>query len=143
MPYATAEDLLSVLSQREISALTSDTSTDGATGAADDRVAEALSRASSRIDSYLAGRYSVPLTTVPEVVEEACLTIAKRNLLFRRSILDKTTEDAYRDAVTWLKDVARGDASVPGLDYQVAEIAESSATGFASGSLFGRQIHGR
>ena len=95
MAYATLEQLASLFGAEEIRALSDRTGT----GALDEEVVrDALERASSEVDSYLADRYATPLTgeaPVPAVV----VSIRQR----------------YVQALHWLRDVADGRASVPGL----------------------------
>lgn len=73
-----------------------------ATGA----VARALSDADALINGYLAGRYIVPLSPVPDNLSRLACAIARYYVLG-----DANTEQSrkdFEDAVGWLKDVAAG-----------------------------------
>ncbi len=104
MPYATRTDLedrygADELTQRE-SVLPA--------GAVD----RALADADIEIDSYLATRYSVPMSPVPDNVTRIGAAIARYRILG-----DAVTELArkeYEDARAWLKDVATGRVQING-----------------------------
>ncbi|MBF0186015.1 MAG: DUF1320 domain-containing protein [Magnetococcales bacterium] len=71
---------------------------------------QALADASAEIDSYLASRYSLPLSGVPDVLVRLCCDVARYRLW-----ADKVTEivrTRYEDAVRQLKDIARGQATL-------------------------------
>jgi phage gp36-like protein len=65
----------------------------------------ALEKASSLVDSYLAGRYDVPVAPTPPLLIYKCSTNAGAGLTD-----EKRTR--YEDSIKWLKDVAKGDASI-------------------------------
>jgi len=83
-------------------------------GAIDDQVLnQALADADAKIDSYLGAVVTLPLEAVPEVLIPVACDIARYQLFGT-----KATEEArlrYKEALDWLKDVARGVASL-GLD---------------------------
>lgn len=65
-----------------------------------------LADAGSMIDGYLSSRYALPLAAVPSQIGAVACAIARYKLLG-----DAVTEFAsneYRDAVSWLRDVAKG-----------------------------------
>lgn len=69
-------------------------------------VDQALQDADSRINGYLASRYSLPLSVVPDDLPQVACALARYQLLG-----DAATERArkdYEDAMAWLKDVANG-----------------------------------
>jgi phage gp36-like protein len=75
-------------------------------------VARALADADVEIDSYLATRYSAPLSPVPDNVTRIAAAIARYRILG-----DAVTELArkeYEDARGWLKEVAAGRAQING-----------------------------
>lgn len=84
MLYATPEGLVKRYGEQSIKTL--------ATSADSPKVAEALEDASQTIDSYLAGRYTLPLKNVPAVLERHCCYIARYFLEKNRA-----TEQARRD----------------------------------------------
>ena len=95
MAYATLDQLVSLFGADEIRTL----SDRQGTGELDEAViSDALERASSEVDSYLADRYATPLSDsdpIPPVV----VSVAGR----------------YTKALNWLRDVADGKAGIPGL----------------------------
>lgn len=71
-------------------------------------VERALVDAGAEIDSYVAGRYAVPLSPIPPIVPRLACAIARYNLLG-----DAATEmarKAYEDARAYLRDVQAGRA---------------------------------
>lgn len=78
----------------------------------------ALADASVFADSYLARRYAVPLAVWGADLRAAVCRIAVYRLLTRAGY-DSAAEGSsfrkqYDDALAWLKDVAKGDATVSG-----------------------------
>lgn len=103
MPYATQADLVTRYGTIELTQI-SDLDNTGQIDAA--RVAQALSDASTTIDGYLAGRYDLPLATVPAVLVLHCCAVARYLLMGTRP-----TDEArarHEDALAWLDKVAQG-----------------------------------
>lgn len=135
MAYATVQDLVDRFGAVELAQLT-----DRAAGATlDSAVAQrALDDASGEMDSYLGARYSLPLGTTPAVLKAACSDIARYRLYE-----DRATEEVrsrYEDARAWLRDLAKGLASLdlgPASATPPANRASFQATGriFTRGSL--------
>ena len=102
MAYATLDQLVSLFGADEIRTL----SDRQGTGELDEAViSDALERASSEVDSYLADRYATPLSgsdPIPPVVV---------------SVTGDTDpiRERYTKALNWLRDVADGKAGIPGL----------------------------
>lgn len=115
MAYATLEQLASLFGAEEIRAL----SDRAGTGALDEEVVrDALERASSEVDSYLADRYATPLDgdgPVPAVVVSVTGDIARYRLTGGDVRESDPIRQRYVQALGWLRDVADGRASVPGL----------------------------
>ncbi len=80
------------------------------------RVAHACDDASAEIDSYVQARYTVPFSPVPPVIHRAAVAIAIYLLFtargYDKSGSDEAIADAYRATVAWLKEVARGHATL-------------------------------
>lgn len=76
-----------------------------------DGVNAALEGASSTIDSYTA-RW-LPLSTVPASIRRACIDIAVHDLGGEH--VTEQERRRYEDALRWLRDLARGDASLSGV----------------------------
>ena len=85
MLYATPEGLVKRYGEQSIKTL--------AISADSPKVAEALEDASQTIDSYLAGRYTLPLKSVPAVLERHCCYIA-------RYFLEKIGQPTKHAAIT-------------------------------------------
>ncbi len=101
------------------------------------KVAEALEDASYTIDSYLAGRYTLPLKNVPAVLERHCCYIA-RYFLEKNFATEQARRD-YEDTIKFLEKVANGAVSL-GLS-EAEEVPESnnSATIESGGSVWARE----
>lgn len=102
MLYAIPEGLIKRYGEQSIKTLA---------GSADSqKVAEALEDASQTIDSYLAGRYTLPLKSVPAVLERHCCYIA-RYFLEKNRATDQSRRD-YDDSIRYLEKVANGTISL-------------------------------
>jgi phage gp36-like protein len=81
------------------------------------RAQAALREAWGEVESYLAQRYALPLPTLPEVLRAKAVDIAVYRLMMRRGIRpgspDEAVVERYRAAVSFLRDVATGKASLP------------------------------
>ncbi|HII3765969.1 TPA: gp436 family protein [Pasteurella multocida] len=100
------------------------------------KVQEALEDASQTIDSYLAGRYSLPLKQMPAVLERHCCYIA-RYFLEKNRATDQARKD-YEDSLRYLEKVAAGTISL-GISEQ-GETVESDNTAMieSAGSVWVR-----
>ncbi len=100
------------------------------------KVQEALEDASQTIDSYLAGRYSLPLRQVPAVLERHCCYIA-RYFLEKNRATEQARKD-YEDSLRYLEKVAAGTISL-GISEQ-GETVESDNTAMieSAGSVWAR-----
>lgn len=111
MAYATVDDLISLFGEDETTVL----SNKGGSDILDREALElAIGYASSEVDSYLAGRYAVPLATpVPPVVMMVTADIVR----YRLTSGDVSEKDPvaarYKTTVAWLRDVASGVVSLP------------------------------
>lgn len=81
----------------------------------------ALEAASDRIDSYLRGRYSVPLESPTDDIVEACCVLAAFRLLTTKghnpTFFDQTFADQAAETLQWLKDLGSGKANLdPSID---------------------------
>lgn len=76
-----------------------------------DLVDAALADADAVIDGYLAGRYALPLATVPPVL----VPIAQAIAIYRLHVYEpeKKIGDEYKDAVADLLRISRGDIKLP------------------------------
>lgn len=110
MAYATQQDMIDTQGQEAV-ATVSDRDGDGAIDGT--AVTRALDAASDEMDSYLCGRYAVPVTATP-VVKKVCIDMAMYLLAGRAAALTEEMRLRYTDAVAWLKLVAKGDVSIVG-----------------------------
>lgn len=109
MTYAVQADMVAALGEDELIQLTD--RADPPVGAIDATVlARALDAADGEIDSYLASRYTLPLASVPVILRDCAVDIA-RYRLHDRGVPDRV-KDEYKNRIAWLRDVAAGKASV-------------------------------
>lgn len=109
--YATPADMIAAFGLDEMIAVTDRTGT----GQVDAAVAlEALERASSEAESYLAARYPLPLATVPQALAYAVCDMARYRLTGGAAQETESIAERHRAAVAWLRDVAAGRAVLPG-----------------------------
>ena len=115
MAYATLDQLVSLFGADEIRTL----SYRQGTGELDEAViSDALERASSEVDSYLADRYATPLSDsdpIPPVVVSVAGDIARYRLTGGDIRDTDPIRERYTKALNWLRDVADGKAGIPGL----------------------------
>ena len=101
------------------------------TDAADHAVAAidtAIADAGAEIDGYLAGRYTLPLAEVPEVLALRAAQVARYHLS-NDQLIDKV-EAAYKAAVRWLEWVSSGRIQL------TTATGEAEATGGAGSAEF-------
>ncbi len=103
MTYATQADLEDAFGATEILQL-ADRDRDGV--ADSPVIAAVLARADSMIDSYLGGRYALPITPIPTVLVATACDLA-RYWLYDDAAPERV-RDSYQDAVGFLKDVSAG-----------------------------------
>ncbi|WP_048797109.1 MULTISPECIES: gp436 family protein [Serratia] len=101
---------------------------------------QALMDASALIDSYLSGRYLLPLSVVPRVLMQQCCTIAYYYLNDERAT-DQVVQ-RYKDALRWLADVKRGEIAIgTDSDDRVPESGDLPVV-YAEKAVFGRNQKG-
>lgn len=110
--YATVADMIEAFGQGEVIALTDRT---GEVQVVESIATAALARASDEADSYLAGRYAVPVTPVPPVLAAMVCDMARYRLTGTQAQEADPITERYRLAVKWLERVASGDADLPGV----------------------------
>ncbi len=94
------------------------------TGNADANLTAAIATADSLIDSYLSSVVScVPLENPPDVIRQCSYDIAIFSLHDRIQYTDipEWVKSKYDAAIFFLKDVARGQANIPGLTSEQKE----------------------
>lgn len=92
-------------------------------------VARALADADAEINGYLSTRYTLPLSSVPEVLVVIACNIARYRLDNRDPREDIVTR--YKDAIKYLKDVVSGEGSL-GVDSSNARPATNNSVQMSS-----------
>jgi len=106
MAYCIQDDILNQLEESALIELTDDENTGAVVEAV---VARAIADADATIDAYCQGRYSVPLSPVPEKIRQVSVDIAIYNLYSRRGdVIPEVRKDRNREAVRFLEKVADG-----------------------------------
>lgn len=103
MPYATQDDLTTRYGADELVQLT-DTALTGEADAT--KIAAALADAEQTVNGYVAGRYAVPLSPVPDLVRRWACDLARYYL--HTAAVPDLVEKNYQAAITGLKDVSKG-----------------------------------
>ncbi|MBU1193967.1 MAG: DUF1320 domain-containing protein [Proteobacteria bacterium] len=109
MAYCTLNDIQDMMDEDEIIRFTDDT---GAGTINTDVTDKAISGADALIDSYLASRYSVPVTPVPDILLNFAVDIAIYKICSRRSQAPEEVRTKYEDAIKWLEKVASGKVKI-------------------------------
>lgn len=121
MSYATLQDLLDRYGETLLLQV-SDRADPPAGAIGMDTVERALADTDAVIDGYLAGRYVLPLATVPPLLVPIAQAIAIYKLHVYQP--EQKIADEYRDALADLLKISRGDIKLP-----VAGIEPASAGG--------------
>ena len=135
--YATPDNMLSRFGEQDLALLTErEDSVPGEINLA--LLEQALRDASAEIDGYIAGRYVLPLTTVPAVLERNCCDIARYFLYGDKA--PEQVEKRYTAVVKFLTAVSKGDISL-GLATtgETAGQSELTVSIESAGSVFGRK----
>ena len=100
-------------------------------------IEQAINDASDVINGYLAGRYELPLVTVPNLLEQFCCDIARYKL--GTNDVPEHVGTRYKDAIKFLMSVAKGELSI-GVDAlgQDAKV-QDTATIQSAGTVFSRE----
>lgn len=115
MAYCTLAELYNQISLSDLIALTDDTGTDGPNTTV---IAKAIADADAEINAYLCGKYSVPLSPVPPIINKISVDLAIYHLTGRRNMtVPEDRKTRHDDGISFLKDVQKGiaaiDASTP------------------------------
>jgi phage gp36-like protein len=136
MTYATRADMVSRFGEDEVRLMT-DIAPIRADAIVDSVLDQALADASAEIDGYLAGRYTLPLTTVPAILTRTCCDVARYFLQTQEA--GPQVKARYEAATKWLMAVARGDI-VLGIDAagETPDAAGNTVEFFTGGKDFER-----
>ncbi len=110
MPYCEKSDILQEIDEAELIGLTDDA---GAGSVDDGKISAAIAKADALIDSYCGQVETVPFTNVPGVIKQHSVTIALYFLFSRRNAVPENRKEDYDRALSHLKDIAAGRASLP------------------------------
>jgi len=111
--YAALADMTAAFGEDELRAITD---RDGLGVVDETLVVDALARAASEADSYLARRYPVPVPApAPPVLTAAVCDIARYRLTGGPASETEPILERYRQAIKWLERLAAGKADLPGL----------------------------
>jgi len=122
MAYSASADIQKMLNATDLQALTDD----DLSGAIDaDVVTRAIADADEEIDLFLTKRYSLPLSSTPEIVRKLSVDIAVYNLYCRRGEAPQTWRDRYGRAKEILTDIRDGKLALDGFS-EAATVTISS-----------------
>jgi phage gp36-like protein len=107
MPYCTLDDIKGQIPEANIIQLTDD---EGLGVVNQSRVDKAISVADSIIDGYLRGRYTLPLSTVPELIKTIAIDITVYKLYERGLELEmpEAMSNRYKNAIKLLDQIQKG-----------------------------------
>ncbi|MET3611746.1 phage gp36-like protein [Rhizobium aquaticum] len=108
MTYATLDDLIARAGETEIRQI-ADRDRDGVIDAG--VVADALAHADNLVNGYVATKYTLPFSVVPDLVRTWAIDIARWRLHFADPPEWVVTD--YDNAIAALKDVAKGAITLP------------------------------
>lgn len=137
MAYATATELIERIAEQTVIDLTDDA---GLGVINTDAVDRAFADADTEIDSYLAGRYPVPVSPAPVLLTRLSLDLATEGLYARRPHSDtpEAVVRAAKNARALLASIAANKAALPGVSEGLADGRLSGASFSADGRLFTR-----
>jgi phage gp36-like protein len=104
MGYITIQDIEKAIDRGTLQQLTDDLDTGDVV---QEIVDEMIETATDEVNLYLREQYTVPLTDVPKLIKQICVTISGYYLYLRRDLPDKQ-EKAYTNAVNILKRIQTG-----------------------------------
>ncbi len=113
MPYIVAQDMVDAFGQEEIVALTN-LDNPSATTINNVVLQQAIDDACAIIDSYLRSRYTTPIVPTPAALVRIACDIT-RGQLDQNNPRDEVIR-RWEMALTFLKDIAKGLASLPAID---------------------------
>lgn len=146
IPYADHTDITDVMR----SAIAADLSADAGTTPDNAVLDQVLIDASHYIDTYVGVRYRIPLddTNNPDawaILRNHALVIGRQYLYRRAGVQprDESSAVAYKESISWLKELAARKTALPGVSDAV--VASSTSTGGFAGSdvrVFGDPLSG-
>ena len=135
MAYSIQSDILEQMEEDVLIQLTDD---DDAGIVDDDKVTRAIADADAEIDSYCGTKYDIPFSTVPVMIRKISVDIAIYNLYARRRGAPDDRKERYDDAISFLKDISKGIASLGGDAPSADDDSGAEATTVKSDRVFSR-----
>lgn len=130
--YCSVDDLVKRFGQKELDRLArADDKSFDAT-----QVEQAITDATDRIDGYLASRYTLPFSSVPNVLNRICADMSRYFLY--DSNAPEQVKTRYDEAVSFLKSVSKGEASLGLNEDDSTPTSNDLAEIQSAGTLFGR-----
>ena len=133
MSYATLDDLRKRYGEADLLDLAQQS--DGSWDTV--KIYEALDDAAQTIDSYLAGCYTLPLTSVPAVLSRHCCYLA-RYFLEKNRATEQARQD-YEDSLRFLEKVASGAISLGLSDSGETVESDNTVVMESGGSVWARE----
>jgi phage gp36-like protein len=122
-PYCTPAQFFALYDRRSMLQLSSDDSDrDGDLV----KVQTILDVQASELESYLSGRWSLPLVTVPAVLTKWVAVTAAVRMYARRTDAPSSLNDDKKWSADWIEQLQRGVVVLPGVDRGVAPTLTSS-----------------
>lgn len=144
MPYATPQDLIARLGEREAVAL-SDRAKTGSPDLAE--LARLLAEAEDEVNGHVGRRYFLPLTnlagqvaTAPMALKRVVVDIARYHATGTEIMVTEEIRNRYKDAVRFLEGVAKGDIQLG--DLQLARSGGPAPTAGATAVRTGDKTFG-
>ena len=82
-----------------------------------DIINEIVDKSANIIDSYIGGRYPLPLEVIPKIIRNIAIDLTVKFLYDRRlGEKDEIIEEAYENAIALLKDIRDGKLFIPELE---------------------------
>lgn len=107
--YCTLEDIKKHLPEERIVELSDDLNPGRGGSVNEEIVDEIINESSVLIDSIISGRYSLPFSDAPPLLNKICIDLSIYNLSERRQWLDDSMNRRYDNAMKLLKMIAEGD----------------------------------
>ena len=127
MSYSSLDDIKKLIPEETIIQLTDDENLGFVNQS---RIDEAIAQADAEIDSYCGGRYTVPLSPVPDIIRKISVDIAIYNLYSRRvEVIPETRAERYKNAIRQLEGIAKGTISIGEAAAPPAATAEGGVEG--------------
>lgn len=103
--YADIDDIRKQIREAELIGLTDEDNTGAVVEAV---VNTAIETAGVEIDGYLGGRYTLPLSPVPDIIKKLCVDIAVYNLYVLGAGPPESRKERYDNAIKFLTRVSEG-----------------------------------